>query len=68
MSFFKNIKKKITNATQNLFSENNEYIKNIFFSLQSPGLIISKEKYESKEYINYMNDTIDNLLFILWLS
>ena len=33
MSFFKNIKKKITNATQNLFSENNEYIKNIFFSL-----------------------------------
>ena len=47
MSFFKNIKKKITNATQNLFSENNEYIKNIFFSLQSPGLVISKEKHES---------------------
>ena len=46
--FFKNISKKITNATQNLFSENNEFIKNIFFSLQSQEIIISPEKYESE--------------------
>ena len=45
--FFRNIKKRITNATQNLFSENNEYIKNIFYSLQSPGIQISQEKYNS---------------------
>ena len=47
-NFFRNIKKKLSNATQSLFSENNEYLKNIFYSLQSPGIFVSPEKYNSE--------------------
>ena len=44
----KGLKNKITKVTQNLFSDTYDYIKGIFYSLQSPELIISPEKYESE--------------------
>ena len=47
MSFFKKISKKLSSATSNLFSENNEYIKDIFYSFQSNKLTINEEKYNS---------------------
>ena len=49
-SFFKNISKKISNATSNLFNENNEFIKDIFYSFQSNKITITEEQYNS-EYI-----------------
>ena len=48
MSFFKKISKKLSSATSNLFSENNEYIKDIFYSFQSNQLTINEEKYNSE--------------------
>ena len=71
--FFRNIKKRITNATQNLFSENNEYIKNIFYSLQSPGIQISKEKYNSdfiplNKYYKKEHYTSNPILYIAVVS
>ena len=72
-SFFKNIKQKITTATQNLFSENNDYIKNIFFSLQSPTLKITQEKYESdlipiNKYFSQEHYTSNPILYIAVVS
>ena len=72
-NFFRNIKKKLSNATQNLFSENNEYLKNIFFSLQSPGLLLSKEKYESdfiplNNYYKQEHYTSNPILYIAVVS
>ena len=49
-SFFKNISKKISNATSNLFNENNEFIKDIFYSFQSKKITITEDQYNS-EYI-----------------
>ena len=46
-NFFRNLSKKISSATSNLFNENNEYINNIFYSFQSNKLIINEEKYNS---------------------
>ena len=71
--FFRNIKKRITNATQNLFSENNEYIKNIFYSLQSPGIQISQEKYNSdfiplNKYYKKEHYTSNPILYIAVVS
>ena len=71
--FFRNIKKRITNATQNLFSENNEYIKNIFYSLQSPGIHISQEKYNSdfiplNKYYKKEHYTSNPILYIAVVS
>jgi len=71
--FFRNIKKRITNATQNLFSENNEYIKNIFYSLQSPGIQLSQEKYESEfiplnKYYKKEHYTSNPILYIAVVS
>ena len=72
-NFFKNISKKISNATQNLFSENNEYIKNIFFSLQSNEIVISPEKYESElipinKYFKQEHYTSNPILYIAVVS
>ena len=47
-NFFKNLSKKISTATSNLFNENNEYIKDIFYSFQSNKLNIDEEKYNSE--------------------
>ena len=47
-NFFRNLSKKISSATSNLFNENNEYINNIFYSFQSNKLIIDEEKYNSE--------------------
>ena len=47
-NFFKNLTKKISSATSNLFNENSEYIKDIFYSFQSNKLIIDEEKYNSE--------------------
>ena len=71
--FFRNIKKRITNATQNLFSENNEYIKNIFYSLQSPGIQLSQEKYNSdfiplNKYYKKEHYTSNPILYIAVVS
>ena len=71
--FFKNISKKISTAAQNLFSENIEYIKNIFFSLQSPELIISQEKYISEliplnKYYKQEHYTSNPILYIAVVS
>ena len=72
-NFFRNIKKKLSNATQNLFSENNEYIKNIFYSLQSPGIQISQEKYNSdfiplNKYYKKEHYTSNPILYIAVVS
>ena len=72
-NFFKSISKKISNATQNLFSENNEYIKNIFFSLQSNEIVISPEKYESElipinKYFKQEHYTSNPILYIAVVS
>ena len=71
--FFKNISKKISTAAQNLFSENIEYIRNIFFSLQSPELIISQEKYISEliplnKYYKQEHYTSNPILYIAVVS
>ena len=71
--FFKTISKKISNATQNLFSENNEFIKNIFFSLQSNEIIISPEKYASdfipiNKYFKQEHYTSNPILYIAVVS
>ena len=74
MSYFiKSLKNKLTKATQNLFSENNDYIKNIYYSLQSPELIISQEKYESdlipiNNYYKHENYTSNPILYIAVVS
>ena len=47
-NFFKNITKKLSSATVNLFNENNEYIKDIFYAFQSKKIVIDKEKYDSE--------------------
>ena len=47
-NFFKNITKRISSATVNLFNENNEFIKDIFFAFQSNKLVIDEEKYNSE--------------------
>ena len=47
-NFFRNITKKLSSATVNLFNENNEFIKDIFYAFQSNKLIIDKEKYDSE--------------------
>ena len=44
--FFRNLSKKI--SLNNLFNENNEYIKDIFYSFQSNSLKIDEEKYKSE--------------------
>ena len=43
--FFKNLSKKISST---LFNENNEYIKDIFYSFQSDSINIDEEKYKSE--------------------
>ena len=72
-NFFLNIKKRLSNATQNLFSENNDYIKNIFYSLQSPGIQLSQEKYESEfiplnKYYKKEHYTSNPILYIAVVS
>jgi hypothetical protein len=47
-NFFKNITKKLSSATENLFNENNEFIKDIFFAFQSNKIVINEEKYNSE--------------------
>ena len=47
-NFFKNITKRISSATVNLFNENNEFIKDIFFAFQSNKIVINEEKYNSE--------------------
>ena len=47
-NFFKSITKKLSSATVNLFNENNEYIKDIFYAFQSKKIVIDKEKYDSE--------------------
>ena len=46
--FFKRLSKKLSSATSNFFNENNEYIKDIFYSFQSNKLLINEEKYNSE--------------------
>ena len=47
-NFFKSITKRLSSATVNLFNENNEFIKDIFFAFQSPKIVINEEKYNSE--------------------
>jgi hypothetical protein len=46
--FIKKITKKISTAASNLFNENSEFIKDIFYSLQSDKIEINEEKYNSE--------------------
>ena len=48
-NFFKNITQRLSSATINLFNENNEYIKDIFFAFQSNKIIVDEERY-NKEF------------------
>ena len=47
-NFFKNITKKLSSVTVNLFNENNEFIKDIFFTFQSKKIDIDEKKYNSE--------------------
>jgi hypothetical protein len=47
-NFFKNITKKLSSVTVNLFNENNEFIKDIFFAFQSKKIDIDEKKYNSE--------------------
>ena len=74
MSYFiKSLKNKLTKATQNLFSENNDYIKNIYYSLQSPELFISQKNYLTdlipiNNYYKHENYTSNPILYIAVVS
>ena len=48
-NFFRNITQRLSSATINLFNENNEYIKDIFFAFQSNKIIVDEERY-NKEF------------------
>ena len=67
------MKKKLSKAAQNLFSENNEYINNIFYSLQSSEIKYSSEKYESdliplNKYYKKEHYTSNPILYIAVVS
>ena len=72
-NFFKNISKKISNATSNLFNENNEHIKDIFYSFQSNKITINEEKYNSEfiplnKYYKKEENSSNPILYIAVVS
>ena len=48
-NFFRNITQRLSSATINLFNENNEYIKDIFFAFQCNKIIVDEVRY-NKEF------------------